>query len=288
MNPTEQAARWLADVQRLETWSGNPVIWEADALAAIARHLAPEERPDAPCHIVEYTNYRGETARRVIIPIRFWWGSTEWHPEEQWMLSAWDVEKNARRDFAWQDMRPVQNGATSAAVAARHLAPGDDLVAQATAALEGVTDGPWTIPGQPDKICAEGYTKNGAAKTIATVCTPSWMGTSEPWANACFIAFTRQWVPEAAAAITAMSAEAAELKAQVAELTKERDEALSAARQQDKLREATLRPLRSVSAARVAAEAKVARLEGALRKVAQYGGYGGKIARAALTEGTPE
>jgi hypothetical protein len=111
-------------------------------------------------------------------------------------------------------MRPVQNGATSAAVAARHLAPGDDLVAQATAALEGVTDGPWTIPGQPDKICAEGYTKNGAAKTIATVCTPSWMGTSEPWANACFIAFTRQWVPEAAARISALTATVAWLQAE--------------------------------------------------------------------------
>lgn len=41
MTPEQQAARWLADVPRLETWSGNPVIWEADALAAIARHLAP-------------------------------------------------------------------------------------------------------------------------------------------------------------------------------------------------------------------------------------------------------
>jgi hypothetical protein len=54
------------------------------------------------------------------------------------------------------------------------------------------------------------------------------------------------------------------LAAQVAELTRERDEALSAARQQDKLREATLGTLRSVSAALDAAEAKVARLEGAL------------------------
>lgn len=74
-------------------------------------------RPDAPCTIVEYTNYRGETARRTIIPIKLWWGSTEWHPEDQWMLTAWDIEKGARRDFAWQDMRPVQNHATSAALA---------------------------------------------------------------------------------------------------------------------------------------------------------------------------
>jgi chromosome segregation ATPase len=56
------------------------------------------------------------------------------------------------------------------------------------------------------------------------------------------------------------TARAEALAAQVAELTAERDEALSAARQQDKLREATLGTLRSVSAALDAAEAKVAEL----------------------------
>ncbi len=89
-------------------------VW--DAIAALPAVTAPVAmRPSDPAHIVEYTNYRGETARRVIIPIRMWWGKTEWHPEEQWMLTAWDVEKNASRDFAWQDMQPVQNPATSAA-----------------------------------------------------------------------------------------------------------------------------------------------------------------------------
>lgn len=73
---------------------------------------------DAPRHLVEYTNWRGETARRVIVPIRFWWGHTEWHLHDQWMLHAWDVEKEAYRDFAWQDMRPVPNPATSSAALA--------------------------------------------------------------------------------------------------------------------------------------------------------------------------
>jgi len=87
-----------------------------DRTAALPAVSAPVAvRPSDPAHIVEYTNYRGETARRCIIPIRMWWGKTEWHQEEQWMLTAWDVEKNAGRDFAWQDMRPVQNPATSAA-----------------------------------------------------------------------------------------------------------------------------------------------------------------------------
>ena len=82
--------------------------------------------------------------------------------------------------------------------------------------------------------------------------------------------------------------------------------ALSAARQQDKLREATLGTLRSVSAALDAAEAKAARLEGALSDpVAVHANmlrgtiakltveqiihiYGADALRAALTEGTPE
>ena len=92
-------------------------------------------------HIVEYTNWRGETARRVVRPIRMWWGKTERHPEEQWMLTAWDCEKEAIRDFAWQDMRPVQNPATSAAALVASPASPDTrvvTVAQLVAWLECV------------------------------------------------------------------------------------------------------------------------------------------------------
>lgn len=50
-----------------------------------------------------YTNYRGETSERTITPIRSWYGSTEWHPEPQWLLTAFDHEKQANRDFAIKD-----------------------------------------------------------------------------------------------------------------------------------------------------------------------------------------
>lgn len=52
---------------------------------------------------VTYTNWRGETAQRTIIPRRVWFGSTDWHPEPQWLLTALDVEKQADRDFALKD-----------------------------------------------------------------------------------------------------------------------------------------------------------------------------------------
>lgn len=50
-----------------------------------------------------YTNWRGETATRTLRPMFVWFGSTEWHPEPQWLLKALDVEKNAERDFALKD-----------------------------------------------------------------------------------------------------------------------------------------------------------------------------------------
>lgn len=56
---------------------------------------------------VTYTNYRGETATRSIQPSRLFWGSTEWHPEPQWLLEAWDFGKSEARVFALKDMGPA-------------------------------------------------------------------------------------------------------------------------------------------------------------------------------------
>ncbi|MBR7652707.1 MULTISPECIES: hypothetical protein [Brucella] len=52
---------------------------------------------------ITYTNYRGETAERNITPKRVWYGISDWHPEPQWFLTAFDHDKNADRDFALRD-----------------------------------------------------------------------------------------------------------------------------------------------------------------------------------------
>jgi hypothetical protein len=70
-----------------------------DALAAAP--TPPAAEGDAVT--LTYTNWRGETAVRSIIPRGVWYGSTEWHPEPQWLLRALDVEKQAERDFALKD-----------------------------------------------------------------------------------------------------------------------------------------------------------------------------------------
>jgi predicted DNA-binding transcriptional regulator YafY len=54
---------------------------------------------------IVYTNHRGETATRTILPILLWFGTSEWHSEEQWFLDAFDYGKNAQRTFAVRDIK---------------------------------------------------------------------------------------------------------------------------------------------------------------------------------------
>lgn len=64
--------------------------------------------------MIDYTNYRGERSMRRIRPISMNFVSNEWHPEEQWLLTADDVEKAAIREFAMKDIhswQPIAPGA---------------------------------------------------------------------------------------------------------------------------------------------------------------------------------
>ncbi|MEW6053200.1 MAG: hypothetical protein AB1552_05330 [Nitrospirota bacterium] len=52
-----------------------------------------------------YTNYRGETSLRKILPKRLRFGKTDWHHEDQWVLDAIDLKKQIERSFAMKDIR---------------------------------------------------------------------------------------------------------------------------------------------------------------------------------------
>jgi len=52
-----------------------------------------------------YTNWKGKTAKRTIIPQKVWFGYTDWHKDDQWLLKALDVSKDAERDFAMKDIQ---------------------------------------------------------------------------------------------------------------------------------------------------------------------------------------
>lgn len=53
---------------------------------------------------IRYEDYRGETSLRVVVPVKIWFGATEWHSEPQWLLEALDVQKRADRSFAVKDI----------------------------------------------------------------------------------------------------------------------------------------------------------------------------------------
>lgn len=57
---------------------------------------------------IDYTNYRGERSWREIQPVPdrspMWYGHTQYHPEDQWLLDAVDVDKGQLRTFAVKDI----------------------------------------------------------------------------------------------------------------------------------------------------------------------------------------
>ena len=64
-----------------------------------------------------YTNYRGETSVRRITPLGLRFASTEWHPEPQWLLIAYDHDKGENRNFALKDFgKPVDVAAVRKAL----------------------------------------------------------------------------------------------------------------------------------------------------------------------------
>jgi predicted DNA-binding transcriptional regulator YafY len=48
-----------------------------------------------------YTNYKGETRERHIIPLEIAHDISSWHNkgEPLWLLRCWDIEKEAEREF---------------------------------------------------------------------------------------------------------------------------------------------------------------------------------------------
>lgn len=54
-----------------------------------------------------YRNHRGAEAYRRVIPIELREGTSEYYPEKQWLLRAYDLEKEAIREFALAKMAGV-------------------------------------------------------------------------------------------------------------------------------------------------------------------------------------
>jgi hypothetical protein len=77
-------------------------------------HVIPTRQDGTKAVYILYTNWKGETAWRKVLPWKMLFKSTPHHQEEQWILKAYDVDKNAERDFAMRDVHKWQVGVPEA------------------------------------------------------------------------------------------------------------------------------------------------------------------------------
>lgn len=59
--------------------------------------------------IFQYENHRGDSGERRVVVVGFTWGSTQWHPEPGWLMTAADLDKDEFRFFAMKDMKDVRH-----------------------------------------------------------------------------------------------------------------------------------------------------------------------------------
>lgn len=64
---------------------------------------------------IDYTNYRGERAWRLIdcANSRTRFGTSEYHKEPQWLMTALDVSKDEEREFAVKDIHETRKAVTT-------------------------------------------------------------------------------------------------------------------------------------------------------------------------------
>lgn len=61
-----------------------------------------------------YVNWRGETQTRRFVPLELFWGASEWHPEPQHLLKAYDLDRRTERTFAMSGFVTPWSGPPSA------------------------------------------------------------------------------------------------------------------------------------------------------------------------------
>lgn len=90
-------------LQRLQSTYDTEVLFEP---------RKPHETEVGPVQsvLMLYTNYKGETEERRVQPRAVYWGWTEWHPDPCYLLHAFDLEKNAIRDFELEKCQFLPEG----------------------------------------------------------------------------------------------------------------------------------------------------------------------------------
>jgi hypothetical protein len=56
----------------------------------------------------DYVNWKGKKGHRKARVLGFFFGTTEFHKEEQWLMQASDLDKKEERTFAMRDMSNIK------------------------------------------------------------------------------------------------------------------------------------------------------------------------------------
>lgn len=56
----------------------------------------------------DYVNWKGIKGHRRVEVFSIYYGNTEYHPEDQWLMAAIDLHKGESRIFAMKDMSNVK------------------------------------------------------------------------------------------------------------------------------------------------------------------------------------
>lgn len=92
-HPTEEAAKRAAEGIAL----GRPLLYTDPPASA-----KPRENTQIITFV--YRNWKGEVRERRVIPINIEFGADNYHQPAQWLLHAIDMDKGARRTFAFDHM----------------------------------------------------------------------------------------------------------------------------------------------------------------------------------------
>jgi hypothetical protein len=117
---------------------------------------------------LDYTNYKGERNWRKVRPIRLWYGRTEHHPRDQWLLDAWDIDRGAERTFALHGILRWDSsnawGGQDDPESERLHAAAPDLLAACKVMADAVTADIEILGKQPPKESALGMALAAIAK----------------------------------------------------------------------------------------------------------------------------
>lgn len=75
--------------------------WKGTLVELLAK--LEERKSGMPMSFI-YTNYKGETCKRHVVPSGVFFGTAQFHEKRQWLFTGYDRQKEAIRVYAVNDI----------------------------------------------------------------------------------------------------------------------------------------------------------------------------------------